>query len=362
MPNEALRVHVCGPDDREEQARLFNACFKKHLGAEALRWRYDQSPHGRSVSLVMRTPAGEAISGYASSPRLALVHGDEDTLAPVGQTGDVMTHPEWRKRGLFSTLDRAVMAESARLGWPVGFGLPNRRSAHIFLELGWKRVGTVRPWTYYFGAGAPARALRRREGRLREALLPLARLACRSRRAGLRRRAGAELVTRPLERFPAEVIELSRRMEPRYPLMVRRDAAYLNWRFVDTSARLHRSVGVYTPAGELAGYAVVQLPREAGLGYLVDVLAPEPAAEAAAVDAGLSLLEAEGAFAAQATAIDGSHWERVLRRAGFLAPKPENYLIVIAYVHRDGHPLSEVALRASKWYLTDGDRDDETMG
>jgi len=95
-PAEDFPIGLCGPEHREEQARLFNACFKKSLEAPALEWRYDQNPHGASVSLLARPAAGgDGVCGYACSPRLALVKGDEATLAPIGQTGDVMTHPDW---------------------------------------------------------------------------------------------------------------------------------------------------------------------------------------------------------------------------------------------------------------------------
>ena len=40
----------------------------------------------------------------------------------------------------------------------------------------------------------------------------------------------------------------------------------------------------------------------------------------------------------------------------------ENHLIMIRYVHQPEHPLVTGAPEAASWYLTDGDRDDETMG
>jgi GNAT superfamily N-acetyltransferase len=137
---DGFTVVACDAVQRDEQARLFNACFKKRVDGAALRWRYDEGPHGEAISFVTRNDSAEPVSGYACSPRRMVHRGDEATLAPVGETGDVMTHPGWRGRGLFSALDRAAMAESKRRGWPMVFGLPNRRSAHIFLELGWERV------------------------------------------------------------------------------------------------------------------------------------------------------------------------------------------------------------------------------
>lgn len=357
-----LRVEACGPADREEQARLFNACFKKPVDAEGLAWRYDRNPHGGSISLLVREPGGRGVSGYACSPRRALAWGAEASAAPIGETGDVMTHPEWRKRGLFSDLDRAAMRAAAERGWPVCFGLPNRRSAHIFLELGWERVGTVRPWTQVIADGPAAREERGKEGRLRRWLTPLgARHGARARRRLEREGAGFDL--RDLERFPREVEALSREVEPHFALMVRRDADYLDWRFLASPSRRFRVLGAFARDGAFAGYAVVQLPRDGEpLGWLVDALAPDRRALAALLAGALGRIEAAGASLARATAIDGSWWAARLGEAGFLAPRRENHLIVILHVHDPAHPLARAARDARSWYLTDGDRDDETMG
>ena len=363
VPNEALVVSPCGPEHREEQAELFAACFKKLAGPDHLAWRYDRCPHGRSVSVVARPPGGRAVSGYACNPRRALSFGDEATLTVVGETGDVMTHPDWRKRGIFSSLDAAAMRETARLGWTMVFGLPNRRSAPIFLKLGWDQVGLIRPHSFVVRGGPEARSVRFREGRVAALATGLHAGRCARALRGLDERAGASFVTERLARFPEEVVELSRQVEREFAWMVRRDAAYLDWRFLDNPSGLHRAIAVRTRQGALVGYVVVQLPREGeSVGWLVDVLATDPAARARAVCAGIECLREHAAAVVQAHAVDGSFWEGVLREAGFLAPKPENHLIVILYRHDREHPLAKAGMDASGWHLTDGDRDDETVG
>ncbi len=359
---QGVRVHPCGPEDRAEQARLFNACFKKRVDAEALAWRYDYNPHGAALSYVSRPFGSDAVAGYACSPRIAVPGGDRARAAPIGETGDVMTHPDWRKRGLFSALDRAAMDGARDAGWPLVFGLPNRRSAHIFLDLGWERAGTIRPWTCVLRADAAARAQRGREGRWRGWLAAFDARRARAARRRLRARGRADLTVRPLAAFPPEVDALARAVEPRFALMVRRDAAYLDWRFLRSPSGLHRALGLFA-SGRLAGYAVIQVPRpgESG-GFLVDVLADGDDAVAAAVEAGLAGLEAAGASFVQATAVDGSWWSGVLRSAGFVPPRAANHLIVIVHRHERDHPLARAASDAARWYLTDGDRDDETMG
>ncbi len=363
---ETFTIATCGPAEREEQARLFNACFKKSLEAPALVWRYDANPHGQAVSLVARpdhVEGGEGVSGYACSPRKALVRGDEATLAPVGQTGDVMTHPEWRKRGIFSDLDRRAMEETKALGWPLVFGLPNRRSAHIFLQLGWSAVGKIRPWTFVQRASKAAKARRRVDGRWKSWTLGSAQKRGRAARRRLRAASEGLFGVRRIERFNAQVDALARLVEPSFDLMVRRDHEYLNWRFIENTAGLHTPLGVYDGKNELAAYVIVQRPREGEVvGYLVDVLARDEAALAQAIEAGLGQLQAWEADLVQATAIDGSWWQAQLEGAGFERPREENHLIVIVHEHDAAHPLAASAKDASRWYLTDGDRDDETMG
>jgi hypothetical protein len=355
----ALELGLCGPEHRAEQARLFDACFKKGASAEELAWRYDRGPHGSALSLLARPPGGEGVSGYACSPRLALSFGDEATLAPVGETGDVMTHPAWRKRGIFSGLDRRCMEEAARLGWPLAFGLPNRRSAHIFLELGWEEIGRVRPYSFYLRSDAAARALALRHGRLRALCLPWRAARCRAARARLAR---GGFRTERLARFPAQTLALARAVERRFAFMVRRDPAYLDWRFLDNPSGLHDALGLYR-GSELAAVAVVQRPRAGEQqGFLVDVLAPDKDALAAALAASLLRLEEAGASVVEATALDGSWWRGVLLGAGFQAPRADNHLCVILHPHAAAHPLVAAARDTAGWYFTDGDRDDATMG
>jgi GNAT superfamily N-acetyltransferase len=358
----AVRVEACTAADRAEQAQLFNQCFKKGVDERALVWRYDQNPHGTSLTFLTRSAEGAAVAGYACSPRLAFAQGEPASLARVGQTGDVMTHPDWRKRGLFTELDRACMAESARAGWPMVFGLPNRRSAHIFLALGWQEAGKLRPWTFLLGAGPSARAVRASEGRLRRWLAPLHARRCAKARDRLARSVEGWSL-RPLERFPDEVEGLALRVAKRFTWMVRRDPAYLAWRFLRSPSGLHRCFSIHGRDGTFRGYVVVQPPRPGeNVGYLVDLRADEEAAVAAGIAGALTELEQLGARAVRATAIDGSWWRGRLEEAGFLPPKPENHLGVIVWINDPAHPLAEAALDASRWYLTDGDRDDETMG
>ena len=165
-----------------------------------------------------------------------------------------------------------------------------------------------------------------------------------------------------MERFSIDATNLWRKVAGRWPWMVRRDADWLNWRFLDAPSGRFRAIGVHD-GGAFAGYAVVQVPEDGGrVGCLVDVLAAGDAALAGAVEGAMSYLEAQGISAVKSHAIEGSWWEGRLQAFGFQAPKAEDRKIVIAYVHDEDHPLGRTVLEPHTWYFTDGDRDDELVG
>jgi GNAT superfamily N-acetyltransferase len=353
----------CAADERATQAALYDTCFGQTNGAEIIRWRYDAGPHGESVSLLSMTPDGTAASGYACSPRRVRVRGDAQTETTIGQTGDVMTHPDFRGRGLFSALDRRALELTKELGWSAVIGLPNRNSEKLFVEkLGWDLVGKIRPWTFVLTSDARARADRLRVSRLASMAVPWTYWRGSMRRGKLRDLAFDKLNTMAIPRFGAEVDALYERVAPDFEFMVRRDQDYLNWRFMEAPSQAFRAHGVYDASGTMQGYAIVQLPESgASVGYVVDLLANDEAAFAAAMDAALGHLLKSSAAVAHAHAMEGSWWEERLRFSGFRAGKAADYKAVIAYVHDREHSAGRAALDASKWYFCDGDRDDELV-
>ncbi|MFT5284798.1 MAG: GNAT superfamily N-acetyltransferase [Planctomycetota bacterium] len=360
--NDDLELEICGAESRDDQVTLFNRCFDKHVKALDLRWRYDQSPHGQSACVLLRAPDKQPVCGFSYSPRTFIPHGNEEQGAPCGQQGDVMTDPDWRKRGIASRVARKCEDETRSKGWPMNWGYPNRRSASVFLKLGWRNVGKIRPLTFFFKSDDAARRERYKEGRFAAIALPWKARRSAILRQTFRAASVGGWEAKPLSTFPSEVGELSKLVEPGFDLMVRRDAEFLNWRFIDAPSGRQKAFGIYKDDA-LAGYVVIQPPVEpGGIGWIVDLLAPEEWAIAAALTTGLDQLEQAGALAARATAVDKSWWQRILNKAGFLAPKAANHLFVYTYPLLDSHPVLDAATDASRWYLCDGDRDDDPIG
>ncbi len=354
-----LSLVACEQADRSQQAELFDRCFDSEQGAFVLPWRYDRNPHGQALSLLARNPEGQAISGYACSPRRILVQGE--AAGTVGQTGDVMTDPAHRGQGIFSELDRRAMSLAAESGWAFVLGLPNRKSAPIFVErLGWQAVGRIRPFTFVLQADAAARAERMKTGRLAALATPWRAWRGSMRRGHLRDLAFDTLTSVALPRFDDSVQVLVSQVARQWPWMVERDAAYLNWRFMDAPSGLFRAHGVFDGDGEMRAYVVVQLPAPGHpVGHVVDLVAVDSAAWAGAMEAALGHLAKLGASVARAHAIEGSDWESRLRAAGFAPSASADHKAVIVHVPDEKHPLAAIAANPAAWFFTDGDRDDE---
>ncbi len=260
------------PDDR----RAVEALYRRVFGADAadasrLRWEWQytrnpNNPTGTPVIWIARE--GPTIVGqYATMPVRLQVHGRELD----GSWGmDVMVAPERQRQGigevLFRTWDRHA-------GASLGLGL-SQSSHHLFRKLRWPEPGPipclVKPLT--------RRALRRPHwpepvNRLVSAVtLPFVRVIARSRPL----RAQVALT----RRFEPEFTALWERLAPRFEFAVRRDAPYLNWKYIE-APHVRYSVAVLRRSGTLHGYAVyrhVQEPR-GRVTLLVDFLVdPDDAA------------------------------------------------------------------------------------
>ena len=244
---------------RPEDQRGVEALYRRVFGPDAaaasrLRWdwqyrRNPNNPEGQPLLWVVRE--GPTIIGHYATMPVRLSLGGKEIQAAWGT--DAMVAPERQRRGLgeelFRTWDRSV-------GAALGLGLSDASSA-LLKKMHFPDVapipGVVKPLT--------RRAVRMPQwpmalNRIVSAVtLPIVRVAARVRPL----RADVE----PIRRFDASFTDLWERLADRFELAVRRDAAYLNWKFIEPP-HVRYSVAALKRDGRPEGYAVyrhVQEPR-----------------------------------------------------------------------------------------------------
>ena len=255
---------------RPEDQRGVEALYRRVFGADAaaanrLRWswqhrRNPKNPDGMPLLWVVRE--GPTIVGhYATMPvRLSLAGREIDAAWGT----DAMVAPERQREGLgealFRTWDRAV-------GASLGLGL-SESSDRLLHKMHWPELSPVprlvKPLT--------RRAFRRPHwpepvNRFVSAItLPIVRIAARVRPL----RADVE----PIRRFDSRFNELWERVAPRFALAVRRDAAYLNWKYI-APPHVRYSIAALRREERYDGYAVYRHAQEprGRVTLLVDFLA-----------------------------------------------------------------------------------------
>ena len=254
------------PDDRRQIEALYRRVFGSDMAdANRLRWdwQYRLNPHAppeRPMIWVARE-SQTVVGQYAAMPVRVRAH-DREIDAAWGM--DVMVAPERQRQGLgevlFRTWDRNV-------GASLGLGLSDS-SYKLFQKLHWPDLGPVpclvKPLS--------RRALRQPHwptviNRFVSAVtLPWVRLVSR---------------TRPLQgevqiirQFDEGFTRLWDRLSPQFAFAVRRDAAYLNWKFLQTP-HVRYSIAALMHQQEPGGYVVYRHKQEprGRVTLLVDFLA-----------------------------------------------------------------------------------------
>jgi GNAT superfamily N-acetyltransferase len=122
---------------------------------ELFAWKHLDNPFGRSIMLVSHS--GDTIAGFRAFMRWELRTPDGKTLRCV-RAVDTVTHPDFRRRGIFKDLTLAAVEAATSDGVDLIFNTPNPRSGAGYLTMGWTEVGKLSPLV------SPARGLLRTHG------------------------------------------------------------------------------------------------------------------------------------------------------------------------------------------------------
>jgi GNAT superfamily N-acetyltransferase len=213
------------PADRRAVDQMYRRVFGPDAAdANRLRWdwQYLRNPNnaGGSPEIWIAREGATLVGQYATMPVRLLVAGRE-VCASWGM--DVMVAPERQRQGLGEVLFRTW---DEHVGASLGLGL-SESSYRLFKKLSWPDVGPVpclvKPLT--------RRALRRPSwpmpiNRFVSALtLPVVRLVARTR--------PVKGEIEPTRRFDDRFTALWQSIAPKFDLAVRRDAAYLNWKYAE---------------------------------------------------------------------------------------------------------------------------------
>ena len=128
------------------------------------RWKHVDNPFGPSIVLIAED--SETPVGLRAFMQWRWEYGE--TVYRALRAVDTATHPDYRRRGIFSTLTSRAVERSLEKGFDFIFNTPNKKSRPGYLKLGWKKWHRVplgvrinRPlsilWNRFFGNSEQSR-------------------------------------------------------------------------------------------------------------------------------------------------------------------------------------------------------------
>jgi hypothetical protein len=143
----------------------------------------------------------------------------KDRLILSAQSGDTMTHPHYRMKGMFVELANLTFELCRTSGIKLVFGFPNQNSYRGLLKLGWEGAETMERFTIPIGRSGP-RSILRQPGLLRSL----------SRRSGLLRSVYNKYTGWMIHRYAVSQQGLSNAVIAEGYGGVYRDPSYLQYR------------------------------------------------------------------------------------------------------------------------------------
>lgn len=316
-------------------------------------WMYKANPMGMGVICVAEHDG--RIVGHAAEVPLAMKIGGENVLVGLGI--DAMTHPEYRRQGIYLAVVKARRALGEARGIRATYAFPNKLSyPGQTNELGAFDIATmqkvIRPLNWRNAVSTQTR------NRLVVAISPVAGalLDATFFRPGRSTSVkGLNIVRVP--RFDERIDSLWGRVSSQHQVLVVRNRSYLNWRYVAVPDADYL-ICIAEREEVIAGYLVIsrkQLDR-ARIGVILDVFAEsEDVARYLIADA-VTRCRQEKLDLLYGARMAGTPLAGAFRRDGFL---PLPFMKAIRITGRSVSPGIAAQLQDPKnWFLQIGDSDE----
>ena len=235
------------------------------------RWMYQENPAGKNK--IWLAKHDDKIVGQSAIVPVMIKIGTE--VVTGFQAIDTMTHPEYRRQGIYETLARTSYDQAANEDIHIGFRFPNKTSHLIAItKLGWFDVAPrqfwVKPinWKNVVKHQIKNRFLSRLLATCTFSILNKAFLRA-------RKTPTVEGVTiGEVSSFDDRINEFWNKISNQYQIILVRDKNYLNWRYV-TVPDITYCKYIAEKAGEIHGYSVLRCRQEGNikLGVIFDILA-----------------------------------------------------------------------------------------
>lgn len=317
------------------------------------RWMYKDNPAG-SGRIWLAEHGGKIVGQYAIVP-VKLKIGNEAILS--SQSLDTMTHPDYRRQGMFETLARKVYDEAKKDGIYIVYGFPGKFSYPGFIKkLSWFDIRTVqlmiKPLNWRNAVN-----LKVKNKFLQRVLAIGGSLAFNKIFFGTRKPPAVEdLTINQVSSFNEQINNFWAKVSSQHQIMVVRNKDYLNWRYSTPEANY--SIFVAEKSGEIRGYLVLEhkLQGVTKVSYIFDLIAQSEESMHCLVSKAMDDCQQKRVDLILYSLIANKTYRRILKRSGFISLPFLKGARFCAYSSSPRVP-KEFLRDPKNWFVQTGDSD-----
>jgi len=352
------RMKQYSPGDREGVHQLRTVVYGETFSEDDWVWKFERS-HLRPARIYLAESEGMIVGLRIFTYREVKVL---DEVWPSIVTVDGMVHPDFQRRGIWSSLMREGIERLRAEGIDIALSFPgtHRHTYAGFLKLGWSDVGPVPMLVKPLRLGGFLSRYVRSQ-RVQTSANRFSRFLAGTHRSRRSSKIGGLTIER-IQSFDGRFDWLWEQVSPQAKASLVRDQKYLNYRYSDRPGEIYAQFAACR-GKDLEGYIVVRRSLEMfglSIGLIMDMGTTGGADVARSlVDEAVRYLDGQEVDAIGCLMVKHSPNYGVLRRAGFF-PVPSRFN------PRDYHPVvkadpskfsSSVTMDRTGWYFTWGDFD-----
>jgi len=318
------------------------------------RWMYTENPAG--VSRIWVADHDGKIVGQYPLILVKMKIGRE--IITTSQNIDLMTHPDYRHQGMFSTLEKKALRETEKEGINITYGFPNEPAYPGHLKSGWFDVC---PLQILFKPLNLDNILKKR---ITNKFLLKIGTAMGNLFIGIFYKTKNppqvdDLTISRITSFDSRIKDFWKKISNDYEIIAIRDKEYLNWRYVDVPD-VDYTIYLAEKNGEICGYIVVRCVKLQGLvlGCIFDVLSLLDQEDVihCLISKAIEYFEREKVDVIYCKMIANKTLRKIFRKNGFISSRFIKGGQFCAYT---SHPkIQKTYLKNNKnWFIQLGDSD-----
>lgn len=336
--------------DKEKIFLLRKEVYGEPFDSYEWDWKFKNSK-----ILVAINDAGEAV---AIRPTVFMKLKFHDQIINAGMNVDVMTHPQFQRMGIFSTLVKKSYQKLKDLNIKVVYTFPNELSFPGYVKsIKWVKVSSI-PLLVKPIRTKNLLAQYIKNSTLCSILSPFVNLGF-SIIFHSRTIESSNLSIKKIERFNSDFDSLWKEVSSRFNISVVRDSEFLNWRYVDRPGYHYEIFSAYEDE-KLVGYVVNRIDEIFGvnLGIITDIIATKDDAARFLIQKACEDLQKSPIDVIGCLMLENYSYYQNLKELGFrkipkrYSPKQFHFVAKI-----DEEILSAEDYMEKNWFITFGDID-----